>query len=73
MPRACACAYADKRVAYANPSWSDKISRLFDKDPLSKKLGFSTKPLPKDMSWWSEDWMEIWKKGSYMTVEAALE
>ena len=43
-------------------NWSDSISRNFDKDEVSKKLGFSTSLMTKDTSWWGEDWCKIWDR-----------
>ena len=43
-------------------NWSDSISRHFEKDEVSKKLGFSTHPMTKDTSWWGKDWCEIWDR-----------
>ena len=43
-------------------NWSDGISRLYEKDLLSKKLGFATARMQLDMAWWGEPWRSVWER-----------
>ena len=53
-------------------NWADKISRLFGEDPLSRHLGFRTRRLFPDTSWWDRPWIDVWRAAQDRTQPARL-
>ena len=52
-------------------NWADQISRLFEADPVSRRLGFVTSRIELDMSWWSQDWTAVWRRTESLGVSVA--
>ncbi len=54
-------------------NWSDDLSREFDQDELSVKLGFSPVEVRADNSWWQRPWEELWYRTAWLLKDQALE